>query len=544
MKKETDPKREESIEDVLKRKSAAKACRTNFESTWQAVRDIFAPYHEGVITEETEGGELDFSKIWTDEPIEAVRVFVSGLQTYLTPMNTPWVSLRMRNKSMQESSAVKVFLEKVKDEVMYTLTNSNFEAAIAEAFTQSVVYGTTTMTIDADEQDRVRYNTVPINSVLIVDDSRGKVGEYFVTSMLTAEQAIDKFGDSVHSEIKRMAHEMNNTKFEFVYHVRQRKIRDKRKKDKLNMPIETAWIDVTNKHYCERGGFQEMPIATHRFYKRSTTPYGYSPCMLSIASSRTLNKMASTNLRGGMKFVDAAIAVPSRGFLTKLNTNPNAVNIYQKDVNKDSVFTLPGGAGVPFGIEYEQRLSERMKRMLYNHVFNALSGVTKEMTVPEVQQRVQEAMTQIGPAIGRFQAEFLDVIIIRTIGLLARGGFLPQPPQEMFADSAYEIEYTSYLARMQKNGGGNAMMRFMQYVQFLAQFDAAVLDNFDADAAYKAGAEFEQIPASVSRDTTQVQAIREGRLEAEQGQMQLTGIEQGARAAKDIGSAAGAMGAM
>ena len=360
---------------------------------------------------------------------------------------------------------------------------------------------------------------------------------------MTSEQAYMRFGESLAPEMLKAykTGDKPDHKYQFIYHIQKRKNRDKRKKDKMNMPIATQWIDVKNKHVCEKGGFIEMPVASHRFYKRNTTAYGYSPCTLTLASARTLNQMSKTNLRGGQKYVDPAIAVPSSGFLTKINTNPNGVNIYQKDVSKDSIFTLPGGQGVPFGVEYEQRLSDRMKRMLFNNVFNALSGVTKEMTVPEVQQRVQEAMTQIGPAIGRFQSEFLDPIITRVIGLLARGGHLPVPPPEMMQNAAYEIEYTSYLAMMQKKGSIRSVYDALGILQQLAAFDPAVVDNFNADEAWKLAADMQGLPAKVTRDAVQVEEIRAGRLQAENAQVQLSGIEQGARAAKDVASTVGAL---
>lgn len=149
-------------------------------------------------------------------------------------------------------------------------------------------------------------------------------------------------------------------------------------------------------------------------------------------------------------------------------------------------------------------------------------------------------MTQIGPAVGRFQ-EFLDVVITRVIGLLARGGFLPMPPVEMMDDAAYEIEYTSYLAQMQKKESIRSVYDALGVLQQLAAFDPAVLDNFDADEAWRLAADMQGLPAKITRDMVQVEEIRAGRLQAEQGQMQLSGIEQGARAAKDIGVAAGAL---
>jgi hypothetical protein len=226
-----------------------------------------------------------------------------------------------------------------------------------------------------------------------------------------------------------------------------------------------------------------------------------------------------------MKYADPAMAVPSKGFLTKINGNPGAVNVYQRDVNKDSVFELPGGRGVPFTIEMEQRYADRIRRLLYNDTFRALSNVTKEMTVPEVRQRIQESLTQLGSAIGRFESEYLDGIIIRTIGILQRGGFLPAPPQELMIDPTYEIEYTSYLAQMRKEGNINQVFNGLNVLQQLAAFDPSVVDNLDADEAWKVAADIVGLPESITRTEPQKQEIREARAAqaAEESKMEAVG---------------------
>jgi hypothetical protein len=518
----------DNIEDVLKRLDQSKSKRSNFESTYESCRELFAPYMEKVNGKETDGDEFDFSKIWTTEQMEAVRVFQAGLQSYLTPRGAAWTELRMTNKDLQDNQAVKQYLEKVQEELLYTLNNSNFHTAIAEGYLQSIVFGTTTMMIDSDDHDRVRYTTLPIQNVTLIENANGQVSEFGIEQEMNAIQAAAKFGEeNLDPEIRGMLKtEEGYTKMWcFVYHILNREYRDKTKRDKLNMPIATQWIDKTHKSRVVEGGFMEYPCATHRFYKRATSPYGYSGCTIALADARVLNKMAKTNMIGGMKYADPAMAVPSKGFLTKINGNPGAVNVYQRDVNKDSVFELPGGRGVPFTIEMEQRYADRIRRLLYNDTFRALSNVTKEMTVPEVRQRIQESLTQLGSAIGRFESEYLDGIIIRTIGILQRGGFLPAPPQELMIDPTYEIEYTSYLAQMRKEGNINQVFNGLNVLQQLAAFDPSVVDNLDADEAWKVAADIVGLPESITRTEPQKQEIREARAAqaAEESKMEAVG---------------------
>ena len=64
---------------------------------------------------------------------------------------------------------------------------------------------------------------------------------------------------------------------------------------------------------------------------------------------------------------------------------------------------------------------------MYNDTFLAFDRITKQMNNPEIMERINEKMTMLGPAVGRYISEMLNPVIERTIGILARRGKLPDP---------------------------------------------------------------------------------------------------------------------
>jgi hypothetical protein len=218
------------------------------------------------------------------------------------------------------------------------------------------------------------------------------------------------------------------------------------------------WIDVEAKQIIDEGGYNEFPAMCHRFDKRPFMPWGFSPAMKALPFARILNAMAKTNLRSMMKHTDPALAIPSNAFILPFNQNPRALNYYNKSkMDGRDIFPI-GNTGDPqaglMGIEYYSR---QVKSLMYNDVFLAFNNITKEMNNPEVMERINEKMTLLGPAVGRYLSEVLNPIIQRTIGILFRRGKLPEPPEELLMNPGYEIDFIGSLAQAQRRSELNTL---------------------------------------------------------------------------------------
>lgn len=530
---------------IIQRFEGAKSIRVNSESRWQTLRDYFAPYDQGITSTRSAGDELDFNRIFTSAPLRAVRVMTSGLHSYLTPANSEWVNLRTQVADMMQNKEVKDYLFAVQEELNFTLRNSNFDAAIDEAFNQTGVYGTTSMLIEEDPQDRVRFRTLPIKCVYLMDDYRGKPCEYFITHDMTADQAYEKFGDKLPADLLKNKEDNKNigNTYPFLYWISKRHDRDPRKKDNKNMPIRAVWVCMSSKEVIDEQGFHEFPLASHRFFKDGLSPYGYSPCDEALFDNRTLQMMEKTNLRAGMKATDPAIALPHRAFLSKINANSGSVNYYQKDaITRDSIFELPAGRGVAFGLEFADRKVQDIRESLFNDVFNMFASLTKQMTVPEVTERIQEKMTLLGPAVGRFQTEFLDTCISRVISILARNGHLPPMPEILMqVGGMYEIEYTAPLAQAQKRAQINRISETFMMATNIAQASPDVLDNIDTDKMIRLAADYNGSPSPIIRGEEDVAMIRQGRAKQQQAIDEAQMMAGSASVAKNVAQASATM---
>ena len=240
--------------------------------------------------------------------------------------------------------------------------------------------------------------------------------------------------------------------------------------------------------------------------------------------------MAKTNLRAMMKRTDPPLALPSNAFIMPFNANPRAVNYYNKAKmdGKNDIFSFANDGDPNAGMMAVEYYQNKVKGLMYNDVFLAFEGLTKQMNNPEVMERINEKMTLLGPAVGRYIAEMLNPVIIRTIGILQRRGKLPTPPDELLEDPTYEIDCISQLAQAQRRSELNALMSGLGMVGQMAQFTPDVLDKINPDKVVDEAWSIIGAPTRVMRDDTEIEALRESRGKIAQQQIAMGLAQQGA----------------
>jgi hypothetical protein len=516
-----------------------KGDRQNFESYWQSLHDYFYIEAEDISVTYYPGSEVTQAYLYDATTLESADVLASGFMNYLTPPTSKWYGLTPKKPEQRNNKKICSYLEDCRDEVNYALNKSNFYNQIIASYKGSGVYGTSAMIEEEDIDDDIRFNSLPIKNIVIVEDGRGRVNEYFLEFEYTAYQAASRWGkDKLSTEMQRECESENRSTqtHKFLLHIAKRHILEVQKSDRKNMPIEALWLDEENKTVVDEGGYQEFPAFCHRFDKRPTIVWGYGPGMKTLPFARILNAIAKTNLRAFMKATDAAIAVPDNAFIMPFNQNPRAINYYNKKVmdrGAQDIFTLQGGANPEAGLKAIEYYTHCVTSLMYNDIFLAFNQIDKRMNNPEVMERINEKMTLLGPAVGRYISEMLNPIIIRTIGILARRGRLPRPPDEFRENPEYEIDCISVLAQAQRRSELNALVQGLTLVGQMAQFSPTVTDKVDPDKVIDEAWSITGAPDRVLRDDGEIAKLREVRGKMAQQQHQSELAAQGASTVKD-----------
>ena len=529
-------------EQLIKEFEQELSKRKNWESYWQTLHDYFYIESQDVNKTYSSGNELDSNFLWDSTTLESSDVFASGFMNYLTPPTSGWARLRHRDVGLQSNKAIGDFLEDVMAEVNSALNRSNFYDQMFPAYKSSGVYGTALLFEEEDIEDDIRFHNLPLKQSCVVEDARGRVCKFYLEFEYTAEQAAGRWGEEKLSTEMReeiRSGQGQSKKHKFLLYIADRYIREVQKTDKKNMPVEALWIDIAGKMTIEESGYNEFPAFAHRFDKRPFMAWGFSPAMKALPFARLLNVIAKTNLRSMMKHTDPPIAVPHNAFIAPFNMNPRAINAYKKDIMQDGkdIFAFGNFGDPQVGLTAVEYYSGKVKTLMYHDTFLAFSNITKDMNNPEIMERINEKMTMLGPAVGRYLDEVISPIIHRTISILQRRGKLPDPPIELLMNPSYEIDFIGSLAQAQRRAELNTLVTGLTMMGNLAQFSPEVLDKINSDKVTDEIWSITGAPIKVLRDDDEVQKIREGRAEEMMKREEMSQIQQGSEVAKNLGTA-------
>jgi len=171
-----------------------------------------------------------------------------------------------------------------------------------------------------------------------------------------------------------------------------------------------------------------------------------------------------------------------------------------------------------------------------------------QMTATEVQVRYELMQRLLGPTLGRLEDEFLNPLVERCFGLMARGRALLPMPQALRDQVGpdielpdLDIEYEGPLARAQRTVELTAQDRVVGFVAGLTQGmmaagvppgqAAAAWDVLKVDKMIRDRAEITGVRSDSLASDEEVKAIRDERAQAQAQQAQMNQMSQMAEAA-------------
>lgn len=529
---------------VMRRHDELANNRATFETHWSEIIKRVRPQRDIMHGANPQQGQKVAHQIFDSTAELACGRFASTLESITTPRSERWHKL-LPQYPLQEDRAVKQWLEQITDQ-MFRVRYSNdsaFPSQAHEFFLDLGSIGTACMFVDDNVRSRtIRYRTMHMSKIFLAQDFQGRIDTVHRMDAMTARQLVQEFGaKKLTDKVREAAEKGSEQEFRLLHAVFPREDAQPGRRDYKGMPFASVYILPDEKHQIEEGGYHEFPYMIGRYVVSTNEVYGRSPAMSALPDIKAINEMEKTVLRVGQRVADPPLLTSDDGTLAPFQIRPGQLIPGGVDIQgRAMVQALETGANFPITLE----LAERRRRSINDHflvtLFQILVEDRTQMTATEVLQRAQEKGALLAPAAGRLQAEFLGPLITRELGIIARAGALPPPPQswiDMGGGAEYQIEYHSEITRAQKAGEGVGIMRTVEAITPIAQIDPTVLDRFDADEALKRLADINGVPSSVLRSDEQVSAMREGRAQQEQAQQLLAAADVGASAAKNMAQA-------
>ena len=513
--------------ELLSRFERLKSDRATWESTWQEIVDYFLPNYLPITSTNTPGTRTG-QNIYDGQPARDVIKLASTLNAMIANQASQWFAFEPIEKELLRHSAVKDYFDLVDETLRAELDNSNFATEIHKGCLDAVSLCTAIVFVEQSVQPgrTLQFSARPLRECYLAENHEGYIDTiYRLIDTLTARQIVQRFADQPGASLPAVVRKAADTAgekdraIELVHAVYPRAEREPTSPATTDMELASVWLHRESGAVIYESGYQEMPAGVLRWYTCAGEIYGRGPCLEALPDCKTLQRMNRTVLRVGEKMADPPLQVPSEGFLGKYSLLPGALNYYNP-TSTGRVEPIKIDGNIPIALELLQDRRDAIREALLVNQLQVIDA--KEMTAEEVRARVSENMRVLGPIFGRWQAEFLDRILLRCFRLCRRSGLLPEPPVEM-RNAPVKVRYLSALAKSQQYHEVQAVQLTVgTAVRWATETGRPdILDNLDLDKAVRMVADLDGAPGKILRDEKQVTMLRRARAEQQQLQARL-----------------------
>jgi len=469
----------------------------NWTTTWQEIRDYLLPersrFLEGESTKDVNNGQKKYQYIMDSTPMNAIGNLAAGLKSYLTTPSRPWIRMKTMYPQVNALHPVKVWLDRLAEEMHSVLNRSNFYDALHNTYIEFAGFATGGYFIFEDEMDVIHCEALTIGEYAIACDDKGVVNTIVRRIYMRIREAAERFGRENLSENIRNQLDRDENARVWIYHI----ICPNDGRLPLNTRKSEPYISI----YCENsnasekplqiGSYPEFPFIDCRWNVISNDVYGTeAPGQKELSNIKQLYKEIEKKLVGIYKVIEPPLV--SNQHSTLINSLPGGVS-YATDAygNGQALTPLyqikPDIAAIAQDIE---QMKETIKAGFFNQLFLMFSTDPGDRkTTYEIARLQEEKMSMLGPMIERL-ISMLRRAIDRVFAIMVRQGYFDQgaylePPPEL-AGQDLDVEFISLLAQAQKTSGLRSIDSLMQFVGMVAQMSPEILDrvNFDKMTEY------------------------------------------------------------
>jgi len=536
--------------DGLKRLQDRYAKLESEAMTWRShVQECFEfakPGKANVTSKVTPGGKRH-ERVYDGHAEWCADVYAAGIAAGITPSDTQIVRMYPTAPGAKDDHDAKLWTEQASNQMHLALDGSNFQTVSHEGYVDSIA-GQFCLYVEEDEKEMTgepNFKCIKPGNYVIAENSKGQIDTLIRKYEATARQIEQDWPDHGSSVISEALENDSNEadKPICVYHaVYPRRERKTTKSDPENRKFASVyWIDNQSegdKNLLEESGYFEFPYVVVRV-SRDNGVYGRGPAMKALADIKTLQQQERTNMRSAEKRADPSLMIPSEGILGDIRVGAKSLNYY--DPNKFTgsrlgpVTEMPGGGEPSFSLEMQDRKRESIERAFFVDVFRSMPRHS-DMRVDQVLEIKAEALRQLGPFLGRLQADYLQPLFERIFGILWRAGQI-SPPPESIRGTKMRFEFISPLFRGYRSAEeveGIAQAFAFADGRFEITQDPSIYDNLDPDQALRITSARFNTPAKVLRDERAVEETRAQRAQAQAAEQQKADMSQ---AAENIGKA-------
>ena len=532
-------------ERVLSRWGALKQEREPYIAQWLEISRHITPSRGRFLEQGKNRNEARerWNRIYDSTAVRAANILAAGLMSGMTDPSSQWFALTTGSPDLDESQAVKVWLDQVQRIMEMAFTRTNTYQALHQGWRDVGTYGIMAMVIIEDPEVGFHCYPLAAGEYCVGVDYRGIPDSLYRRFSMTAGQLVARYGRSKVSRAVLRDYDDGKVDKEskLIHAIEPRLKRDPTKADNRNMPWRSIVIqidaDTDSDGILEDTGFHEFPCVVGRWGASATDTYSEeAPGMVALGDTLQLQHEQLQKGNAIDYILNPPLIMPTSARDNETDFEPGGRSYIDAPSQKDVV---QSAWQVPMDLNALRQdiaeVQQRINAAFSVDMFLMLSGQQLgKMTATEVAERHEEKLMMLGPVLSRLNNEVLKPLIERTFSILMRQQEFPPPPPELQGDEI-QIEYTSMLARSQRAVRANALDQFLTRIGQVAQFKPEVLQKIDAFRMVDEYADYLSVAPSVVVPTEEAQAQLEAQQQAQQQAAQAEQMQMGADAISKLG---------
>jgi hypothetical protein len=529
-----------------KKLTALKNERSNWEGDWKIIQENFMPFRgRFFMSEANKPQKTRINATINNRGIMAVRTMRSGLMAGVTSPARPWFRLATTDPDMMKFRPVKEYMETVERMMRDIFAQSNLYQVLPNVYGELGTFGTACMIAMPNFNDVIRFFPITVGQYSLATNEDQNVDTMYREFRMTAKQAVERFNGRVSQTILNAYNAGNlNTMFDFCHAIEPN---GKAKSNAIfgtDLPYASVYFEKGgNNEFADlsrESGFGAFNVMAPRWETTGEDVYGYGCGYYGLGD----NKQLQIQEKRKGQAIDTMVRPPLKAPATMKNTPivgvPAGVTYYDS--------TSPsGGDGISPLYEIRPaiqelsmdmaRVEERISRAFYEDLFLMLAqSDRREITAREIDERVEEKLLMLGPAMESMHNELLNPLIANTYAEMVKADMLPEPPEEI-AGKPLKVEYISTMAQAQKMVGIGAIERWIGFVGNVAAIYPDARHKVDAVSAVDSVGEMLGVPQKLIRPDEDVKQIMSQEAAQAQAQQAMQTGMAGVQAAEMLSNA-------
>lgn len=525
---------------MKKRRAALETRRGPHIADWQKITQVIRPQRgQYLVSGDSEASKKPTSMV-NSTPAVASRVLRAGMIGGASSPAYEWFKLQLDDGEMMKWGPAKVALEQ-RERILYAyLAASNFYTQLQVLYGDAADFGTSVGIIDEHVRDGFVAKLYSPGQYFIDVDESGDIDTIYADITLTVIQVMSRWKDTASQKVKDLYQQGEyNKPVRLLLVLEPNQTEQETRGDWNGKPFVKFIFEWDSelegdKGYLEVSGYDDWPGFDLRWDIDSGNIWGSGPGLLALGDAAALQTTEFRDAQGLEKAVKPSLTAPIFLKNKGVNQTPGGVTYFDpfaaNAAKVEPIYTVQPGvlqALQSSVARHEMRINE----VYYKDLFLMLATTDRrEITAREVEEKHQEKLINLGPALMRTHRDTLSRAIIRIYRMLDRKKVFPPAPPELSGRSL-SIRYTSALAYAQRAAGASALERFFGFTGNLVAAYPQVKHKININAGMDFYADAIGVPAEIMVSDEDASTAAQAEAQAAQAPQQAT-------AARDMAASA------